>query len=51
MDKAFKQAEPLMKEKYRLLQQNREFETIEKVDELLQATRYKMTGNQVERKQ
>lgn len=51
MDKAFKEAEPLMNDKYRLLQQNKEFETVEKVDEFLQATRYKVTGDQVERKQ
>lgn len=41
----------MMKDKYRLLQQNKEFETVEKVDEFLQATRYKVTGDQVERKQ
>lgn len=51
MDEAFKEAEPMMKEKYRLLQQNKEFETVEKVDEFLQATRYRVTGDQVARKQ
>lgn len=51
MDEAFKKAEPMMKDKYSLLQQNKEFETVEKVDEFLQATRYKVTGDQVERKQ
>ncbi|KAJ4418157.1 mitochondrial 37S ribosomal protein rsm10 [Gnomoniopsis sp. IMI 355080] len=51
LDEAYEEAEPLMREKYRLLQQNKEFETVEKVDEFLQATRYKVTGDQVERKQ
>lgn len=51
LNEAYEEAEPHMKEKYRLLQQNREFETVEKADEFLQATRYKVTGDQVERKQ
>lgn len=51
LDKAFEEAEPRMREKYRLLHQTSEFETVEKVDEILQATRYKVTGDQVERKQ
>lgn len=50
MDEAFKDAEPLINDKYRLLQQNKEFETVEKVDEFLQAERYRRTGDQVERR-
>lgn len=51
LDEAYKEAEPMIKDKFRLLVQNREFESVEKVDELIQAERYRLTGDRVERNQ
>lgn len=49
LGEAFKEAEPLIDDKLRLLSQSKTFETVEKVDELLQSERYRLTGNRVER--
>lgn len=51
MDEAYKEAEPLINEKFRLLVQSKEFESVEKVDEFLQSERYRVTGDRVERNQ
>ncbi|CAN8097177.1 unnamed protein product [Discula destructiva] len=51
LDEAYKQAEPMIKDKFRLLVQKKEFETVEKVDEFLHSERYRLTGDRVERKQ
>lgn len=46
MNKALEEAEPLLKDKFRLLAQKKEFATVEKVDEFLQSERYRLTGGQ-----
>lgn len=46
MNKALEDAEPLINDKLRLLVQNKPIETVEKVDELLQSERYRLTGGQ-----
>ncbi|POS81434.1 30S ribosomal protein S10 [Diaporthe helianthi] len=44
LDKAYEEAKPLIKEKFKLLGQSKEIATIEKVDELLTSERYKLAG-------
>lgn len=51
LDEAYKEAEPMIQEKLRLLVQKKDFETVEKVDEVLQSERYRLTGDRVERYQ
>lgn len=46
MDKALEDADPLINDKLRLLSQNKEFATVEKVDEFLQSERYRLVGGQ-----
>lgn len=46
MRKALKKAEPVIDDKLRLLSQNKEFATVEKVDEFLQSERYRLVGGQ-----
>lgn len=44
MDAAYEQAKPLIDKKFRLLGQDKEFATVEKVDEILTTERYKLAG-------
>lgn len=51
MEEAYQEAKPLIDDKFRLVVQSKKFETVEKVDELLQSERYRLTGGRVERYQ
>ncbi|KUI64930.1 Tryptophan--tRNA ligase, mitochondrial [Cytospora mali] len=44
MDEAYEQAKPLIDDKLRLLGQDKEFATVEKVDEILTTQRYKLAN-------
>ncbi|KAK7736285.1 mitochondrial 37S ribosomal protein rsm10 [Cytospora paraplurivora] len=44
MDEAYEQAKPLIDKKFKLLGQDKEFATVEKVDEILTTERYKLAG-------
>lgn len=44
MDEAYEQAKPMIDKKFRLLGQDKEFATVEKVDEILTTQRYKLAG-------
>lgn len=46
LSEALEKAEPLIKDKFSLLAQKKEFATVEKVDEFLQSERYRLTGGQ-----
>lgn len=51
LNEAYEEAKPLIDDKFRLVTQSKKFETVEKVDELLQSERYRLTGARVERYQ
>lgn len=44
MDEAYEVAKPMIDKKLRLLGQDKEFATVEKVDEILTTERYKLAG-------
>ncbi|KAF3770362.1 30S ribosomal protein S10, mitochondrial [Cryphonectria parasitica EP155] len=51
LDETFKEAEPLINNKARFLGQNKEFATMEKVDEFLQSEKYRLVGGQFSHKE